>query len=130
MSEENVEIVRRMYGVFHAGDAEASLAHFDPGVTVDASRRMDGAVGRGHDFLNTVISQWIGTFEGWHEEIEEIRDFGAKVYVVATQHGRGKGSVEVEQRYALVYEVEEARIVRMTIYLDETEALEAAGLRE
>ena len=33
-------------------------------------------------------------------------------------------------RYALLYEVDEGRIVRWTIYPDVAEALEAAGLRE
>ena len=123
-----MDVVRRMYEAFHGGDAEAALGHFDAEVTVDASRRLDAAVGRGREFLNKTITSWIGAFDSWREEIDEIRDFGSKVYVVATQHGRGKGSgVEVEQRYAVVYEVEEDTIVRMTIYTDEAEALEAAG---
>ena len=51
--------------------------------------------------------------------------------MVATQHGRGKGSgAEVQHRYALLYEVDEGRIVRWTIYPDVAEALKAAGLEE
>jgi ketosteroid isomerase-like protein len=38
--------------------------------------------------------------------------------------------VPVEVRLATIYELEGGRIVRMRIYLDPTEALEAAGLRE
>lgn len=118
-----------MYEAFHAGDAEGAVACFDTEVTVDVSRRMDGAVGTGREFLNRVISQWVGTFEGWREEIEEIRDAGDRVFVVATQRGRGKGSgIEVEQRYAVVYEVRDGRITWMTVYLALDEAREAAGL--
>lgn len=128
MPESNVELVRRMYEWFYAGDAEATLACFDPDVVVDASRRVDGGIGRGRDELNAIIGRWLGAFDEWREEIEEMRGLGNRVFVVATQHGRGKGSgVEVENRYAVVYEVEGGKITRMTLYRDPGEALEVAG---
>ena len=37
MSEENVQIVQRMYAAYQAGDAEDALSHFAPDVLVDAS---------------------------------------------------------------------------------------------
>jgi ketosteroid isomerase-like protein len=129
MSQENVEVVKRMYQAFHGGDAEGALAHFDPDVLVDASRRVDGGIGHGREELNAIISRWLGAWEEWREEIEEIRDLGNQVLVVATQHGRGKGSgVEVENRYALLYGVEGDSISAMTVYPTPAEALEAAGL--
>jgi ketosteroid isomerase-like protein len=52
-------------------------------------------------------------------------------YVVSRQRGRGKGSgAEVEQRYALLFEVDKGRIVRLTTYPDLAEALDAAGMSE
>ena len=131
MSEENVQVVRRASEAFHAGDTDASLACFDPDVVVDFSRRADGRVGRGREYLNHVISSWLGAWEEWREEIDEIRDLGTQVWVVATQYGRGKGSgVEVEQCYACLYEVEGDKITKMTYYPEAVEALEAAGLSE
>jgi len=41
MSQENVEVVRRMYEAFHSGDADGALAHFDPDVVVIALRPND-----------------------------------------------------------------------------------------
>src|SRR4051794_29541478 len=131
MSQENVELVRRMYEAFHGGDAEGALTCFDPDVVIDASRRVDGATGRGRQALAAIITAWMGAWEDWREEIEEIRDHGNQVYVVATQAGRGKGSgVEVETRYAVVYEIRGDKIARMTMYADPAEALEAVGLLE
>jgi ketosteroid isomerase-like protein len=128
MSRENVEIIRRMYEAFPWRDADGALAYFDPEVVVDASRRGDGGIGHGREELNTIISRWLGTWEEWREEIEEMRDLGDQVYVIATQRGRGKGSgVEVENRYALLYEVHGDQITRMTVYIEAAEALEAAG---
>jgi ketosteroid isomerase-like protein len=128
MAPENVELVRRMYAAFHGGDAEGALACFDPDVVVDATRRVDGWIGHGREDLNRIISSWIGAFDEWSEEIEEMRDLGDHVYVASVQRGRGKGSgVEVEQRYALLYHVEGGRITRMTVYLEPAEAVAAAG---
>ena len=131
MSRENVEIVRRMYEAYHGGDADGALAYFDSGVVADHSRRLGGGIGHGHEELRRIIIEWVGTFEEFHEEIDEIRDLGRLVYVAATQHGRGKGSgVEVENHYALLYEVQDGRITWMGAYPDSAEALEAAGLSE
>jgi uncharacterized protein len=132
MSEENVEIVRRMYDAFHSGDADGALAHFDPDVVVDASRaRPDGAIGQGHEQLNTIVAAWVGAFDEWREEIAEMRDLGSRVLVLSVQYGRGKGSgVEVEAPYALLYEVRGGKITRMTLFPTQQEALKAAGLSE
>jgi ketosteroid isomerase-like protein len=131
MSEENVEIVRRMYEAFHTGDVESALAYFDPEVRFDASVRVDGGTGHGREELNAMVAQWVGAWEGWRETIEEIRDLGSQVCVVTTQHGRGRGSgVEVEDRYVVLYEIEGDTISSLTLYATAVEALEAAGLRD
>jgi ketosteroid isomerase-like protein len=63
--------------------------------------------------------------------IHEISDLGSHVYVVATQRGRAKGSgVEVESRYALLYQVEGSQITRIALFDDEAEALAAAPAQE
>ena len=79
MSQENVEIVRRMYEAFYGGDAAGALAYFDPEVVVDVSRRLEGGISRGRDELNKMISEWVGTFDEWREEIAEILDRGSQV---------------------------------------------------
>jgi uncharacterized protein len=132
MSEENVEVVRRMYDAFHSGDANGALAHFDPNVVVDASRaRPDGGRGQGREQLNAIVAAWMGTWDEWREEIAEIRDLGSRVLVLSVQHGRGKGSgVEVEAPYALLYDVHGGKITHMTMFPTQEAALVAAGLSE
>ena len=121
MGQGNVEIVRRMYEAFYGGDAEGALAHFDPDVEIDATARIDGGTGRGRKAVASLIGRWVGAFDDWREEIEEIRDAGEHVYVVARQHARGGGGIEVEMRYAVVYEVRGDLISRMTLYNDPEE---------
>jgi uncharacterized protein len=131
MSQENVEIVRRMYEAYHSGDAESALAHFDPKVEVDVSSRVDGEVGRGHEDLVRIISEWTDAFEDWREDIEEIRDAGDRVCVVLTQRGRGRETgIDIDTRYAVVYEVRGGKIIGTALYGEPAEALEAAGLSE
>jgi len=132
MSQENVEIVRRMYEAFHGGDAEGALSYFDPNVLVDtSSARPDGVIGKGREHLSATIGGWVGTWEEWREEIEEMRDLGNRVLVLSVQRGRGKGSrVEVEARYAILYDLRGDKIVSLRMYMDPAEALEVAGLRE
>jgi hypothetical protein len=78
MSQENVEVVRRMYDAFHSGDADGALAHFDPDVVIDASKaRPDVGVGQGREQVNEFVTSWVGTWEEWREDIEEMRDLAA-----------------------------------------------------
>lgn len=131
MSQENVETVRRMYRAFHAEDAQGALALFDAQAVIDATRSADGAIGQGPQGLTTIIGRWVGAFDDWREVIEEIRDLGSHVFVLATQHGRGKLSgVDVQTRYALLFEVAGGKITAMTLYPDPAEALEAASAPE
>ena len=129
MSQENVEIVRRMYDAFHAGDADATLAYFDPDVVIDASHRVDGRVGQGREELVAIFGEWMDTWDEWREEVEEIRDAGdERVLVISTQRGRGKGSgAEWENRFGMLYEIQGGKISRWTVYDDPSEALAAAG---
>jgi ketosteroid isomerase-like protein len=131
MSRENVEIIGRMYEAFHGGDFDGALAYFDPEVEVDASMRVDEGVGHGRDAVYAMVARWVGAWDEWREEIEEMRDLGSHVLVASTQHGRAKRSgIDVETRYAVLYEIRGDKITRMTLYSEVAEAIEAAGLLE
>ena len=132
MSQENVEIVRRMYDAFYAGDVDRALSHFQPNVLVDASKaRPDISIGNGRGHVNALVSRWVAAWDEWREEIEEIRDLGSRILVLSVQRGRGKGSgVEVEARYAMLYDLDGGEITSMRMYGKVAEALEAAGLSE
>jgi ketosteroid isomerase-like protein len=100
-------------------------------VVVDASVRVDGGIGQGREELNAIVGKWVGTWDEWREEIEEMRDLGSNVLVISTQRGRGRGSgIEVETRYGMLYEVAGGKITRLTMYRSPADALEAAGLRD
>jgi ketosteroid isomerase-like protein len=131
MSQPNVALIRRMYETFYRGDFDGALAYFDPEVEVDASMRVGEGISHGRDAVYAMVARWVGAWDEWREEIEEIRDLGRQVLVVSKQHGRAKGTgIEVETHYAVLYEIRGEKITRMTIYSEAAEALEAAGLTE
>jgi ketosteroid isomerase-like protein len=131
MSQENVEVVRRMYEAYHGGDADGALSYFTPDVVSDHSRRAGGNVAHGREELRQQVIEWVSNFEGHHEEIEEIRDLGDLVCVIAIQRGRGRGSgAAVEQRYALLYELKGGKITHFTAFSTPAEAFESAELAE
>ena len=131
MSEENVEVVPRMYEAFYAGDFDGALAYFDPAVMFDASVRVDGGIGNGREELYAMVAEWVGGWEEWSQEIEEMHDLGSRVCVVTIDRGRGKGSgIELEDRWAVLYEIEGDKISSMRLFTTTAEALEAAGLSE
>jgi ketosteroid isomerase-like protein len=131
MSRENVELIQRMYDAFHRGDADGALAYFDPDVEVDATIRVDEGVAYGREAVQAMVARWVGAWDEWREELEEIRDLDSHVLVVSTQRGRAKGSgIELGTRYAVLYEIRGSRITRIALYPDPAQAVEAAGLRE
>ena len=131
MSQENVEVVRRSLDAFLAGDRAAALAAYHPEVVFDATLRPEGAVYRGPDGVDQAMRVWIGTWEDWRLEIQELTDAGDHVLVAAREFGRGKGSgVEIDQMTYVVFTVRDGMIVRWKGFLQRAEALEAVGLNE
>ena len=135
MSQENVEIVRRVYEAATRRDAATVLALYDPEVELDSTRLgivdSAGGVYRGHEGLRSF-------FRGWHEawgnieyDYEELIDAGEQVISVVTRHARGRASgIEVERPFALLWSLREGKVVRVVWFLDRAEALKAAGLSE
>jgi ketosteroid isomerase-like protein len=125
---QSTEVVRRLYDARGAGDAAAMAECLHPDVILDARTRMDTGIVHGREKASRVIAEWVGAFDDWREEIHQIRDLGSHVCVVATQRGRAKESgIEIEARYALLYEVEGGRVTRITLFSGEDEALTAAS---
>jgi ketosteroid isomerase-like protein len=133
MSEENVEIIRRVYDAAAQRDAETVLALYDPEVELDVSRLglADLNVYHGHDGLRSLFREWNEIWGKIEYDYEELIDVGEHVVSVVTRHARGRASgAEVERPFALVWTLREAKVVRVVWFLTREEALETAELRE
>jgi ketosteroid isomerase-like protein len=90
----------------------------------------DGKIYRGHDGIWEAFRIWLGTWEDYRQEVEEIIDTpGDEVIVLVREYGRGKGSgIEVDRFTAGVWTLRNRRAVRIRFYPDRESALEALGL--
>jgi ketosteroid isomerase-like protein len=139
MSQENVEVVRRVYDEF-----QAAMKRGDPGALFDSEAvadhcewvtdpPLDGtSVWRGREGFVEFLRTWTEEFGEWSIRLERFIDAGEdRVVALTHQSATGKGSgVPVEWKNGTVYELENGRVVRVRNYLSHAEALEAAGLSE
>ena len=135
MSQENVEIVRQHIEAWSAEEATLALSFLDPYIVMDVSRVGVWAVDEalyGPEAVAEHFRRYAGTFEDYRWAVHRLTDLGSgAILAVATETGRGKGSgVPVQRSFAVLYTVVDGKIVRITFFHDEPEALEAAGLSE
>jgi ketosteroid isomerase-like protein len=133
MSQENVEIVRRMLEVFGREGGAGSFAglltddfEVQPAFEVTGGESFVGAEG-----FMLFMRQWTEVFDAWAFEIVEILDADDKVVARLRQTARGKASgTPVELPFGVVFGFRDRVIARMDFYLTESEALKAVGLEE
>ncbi len=137
MSEENVEIVRRIYEAASSGDSAAVYAMYDEAVEWDASRAPmprligGGRIYHGHDGLRTFFQERNAVWGEIEDVPQELIDAGEHVVSADTERGRGRSSgVEVEMAQYAVWTIRNGKVVRVVWFPTRGDALEAAGLSE
>jgi ketosteroid isomerase-like protein len=131
MSQENVEVVRRIYDTYVSGDFEAAFSLIEPDVVFDGTVRPEGKVYEGHKGLAEALRTWTGTWEAFRMDLEELIDAGDHVIAVEHHSGRGRGSgLPLSQPYFSVFTLRGGMVTRIVWFQNRREALEAAGLSE
>ena len=135
MSEENVEIVRRVLDGFSRLDTASvePLLHPDVEWRTVLGPLLGVASVSGRDaMLRFAFEEIPDVPENPRVEVEELRDLGdGRVLVIARYLGRGKRSgIELDQRISSVHRLRDGMIVSVRDYASREEALDAAGLSE
>ena len=135
MSEENVEIVRRLIDAWNRGDVDAwlELIHPDGEWSSAILRQVEGDEAASYRGRVELRRFWDEFHEVWALTVEpsEIRDLGETVIVIAGMHTRGSGSgVDLDREVGYVMEFEDGFVRRSRAYVSAEAALEAAGLSE
>jgi ketosteroid isomerase-like protein len=131
MSQENVEIVRRIYGAFQRDDGDDAMQFVNPDIELHGTSGglSEGNVARGIEAVRQTLEAW--DEEAWEEtklSPQEFIDAGDQVVVLQHELRRGRGSgVEVESDTAVLFELSDGRVIRIQGFMDQGEA---AGLRE
>jgi ketosteroid isomerase-like protein len=138
MSEENVELVRRVYAAHDRRDFDAVFAEYDPQVewridevATELSVGFD-PIYRGHEGIRAFWREWFKAWEIVNFEYEEFIDAGDRVVVVLSQRMRGrKSGLELDwNSYAQVWTISGGKVVAVRFLPTRAEALEAVGLPE
>ena len=133
MSQENVEIVRRVVTEFTETHQLSELVAPDLVWDLRSWPAWSGQPEfRGRDGFMDFFAEWTDAYEDWTQEVESFIDAGdTQIVVTARQRGRLSGSDSwVALRLGFLYTVENGLMVRAEVYASPEQALEAAGLRE
>src|SRR6478672_6756520 len=131
MSQENVEIVRRSIEAYNRGDLDAVFKDAAPDFEYDLSRAVGPWRGvYGSDGALSMIREIVGSWEWVRVEPHELIEVGEHVVVPLTMQGVGRDGIEVSARFTLLWSIRDGAVVRITLYQEREEALEAVGLRE
>jgi ketosteroid isomerase-like protein len=136
MSEENAEIVRRLYDAIGRGDTDAVLALYDPDVEWDFGRSpfrdfVKHDVYRGHSGVRDLIRErYEDAWESVTDELEDVIDAEDRVISIIKTRGRGRASgAQTEMTHAGVWTIRDGKILRVE-WMSREEALEVAGLSD
>ena len=123
MSQEKVEIIRRMYDSFEKGDVPAVLGQMDQQIEWKEADNFIYADGNPYvgpqAVLEGVFMRFGSEWEGFAVIPEEWLDAGNHVVVLGTYTGTHKEtSREVRAQFAHVWGVKGDRVVRFQQYTD------------
>jgi uncharacterized protein len=137
MSQENLEIVRRVYEASARRDTATVLSLYDPGVEWDMTHHPYGEMDEGggsrfgHEGLRAWFRDWYEVFEDFEHECDDLIDAGEHVVSVGTDHAQGRESgVQVHTQLAGVWTIRHGKVVRVVWFASVEDALEAVGLSE
>lgn len=132
MSEENVEVVRRIYQLLNRGDLEGVVELCDDDFLMDMTERVfNPDTYTGPDGIRRFYAGVQDAWESYRWDVEETRIAGDSV--VALLHCEGKsreGGPGVDWRVAWHWKLRQGRPVFLRFYRERADALEAAGLSE
>ena len=134
MMEENVAIVRQALLASSRGDFTDFEAMSDPAIEWDMSGVagwVEQEVYRGLQEVLAFMEGWRQSWEGWHFEVEEVQEVEGQVFGGIHEVAKSAATgVSVDQRRYLVFTLRDGKIVRVRMFSDRQEALDAVGLAE
>ena len=131
MSQENVEIVSRIYDVLNSRQAFPPQLFAPDCVTDWTDVAPDGQVLHGVDATQQALAQYFGTFDDFHVTAEVLHADEHRVVTAIRDGGRIRGSgAEVWNHYFHAWTLRDGKVIRLSSHNGRAEALKAVGLAE
>jgi ketosteroid isomerase-like protein len=134
MSQENVERVREAVAAMNRGDFEAPVERAHPDIewqTLDLFP--DAGTYHGREGLRAAFQTWLDTFRGFRlhlEKCEAVDEHRVIAMVRVSGEGARSGVEVASPPFFQLFEFRDGLLIRGRMFQTESEALEAAGLRE
>lgn len=128
MAPGNVDLIRPIYEEWGRGNWRPRFDVYHPNMEWGWSDEFPGLSGvyEDHEDPNPRLLTWLSGWEHWRAEADEFLEFGDHVVVLATYHGRGRGSgVEISQEGAHVFELRDGMVMRLEIFATRAKALQS-----
>ena len=129
MSRENVEVVRASLDAYNRADWEATLSYAAPDCEFDWSRSIGPQRGvyRVDEFSRLNIAEF---FESVRMEPQDFIDSKEHVVTPLIGYMRGRDGIDVTARFTYLWKLRGGAVIRVTLYQELQEALEAARLSQ
>lgn len=133
MAPGNADLIRPIYDEWGRGNWRPRFDVYHPEMEWGWSDEFPGLAGVRVDKEdpNPRLHAWLSGWADWRCVPDDFLEFGDHVVVLATYHGRGRGSgVEIEQEGAHVFELRDGKVVRLEIFATRERALRSVQLAE
>jgi ketosteroid isomerase-like protein len=130
MSQENVEVVRRYYAAWNAGGLDAARAFWsDDFQWQDAPGMPDSGVYRGPDAVASHFQDLAEVLGAMKVHVDELVPAGNEVFVRLHVHlDAPRSGLLLSGPIFETVRIEHGKLSRIRLFLDERDALDAAGL--
>jgi ketosteroid isomerase-like protein len=135
VAEADIDVVRDQFEAVNERDFARAMEHYAEDVVLVVSPA-EGVptpgTYKGKEAVGNWFGDWFRTFDrDYSLRMDEGRDLGEMILVVASHAGRGRVSgVEVRGSFAYLYRVVNGKIAHVDFYATRADALQAAGVPE
>jgi ketosteroid isomerase-like protein len=132
MSQENVDLIRGIYGGFAAGDVGAVLGAMSPDIVWNEAENFPYADGNPYvgpqAIAEGVFARCIGEWDGFAVSVEEILDAGDTIVALGRYGGSCKATGKaMNPQLAHVWRVAGGKAVAFQQYVDTLQVARATG---
>jgi ketosteroid isomerase-like protein len=130
MSQEKVEVVRRVYAAFAARDWEALADLCHPDLDYETLGVAPGRL-RGFRTVTDFFDAWAGLYGEFRVEAEEVVEAGEQVVAIERHSARGLKGSEAEgmvgHSFACLFTFRDGKVSQVKEYATREEGLEAVA---
>jgi uncharacterized protein len=127
MPGTEADVVAASYEALNDRDIDAAMEALAEDAEWHESEVLpDTGVYSGRESIRAFLNEFLGSWERFHQTVEEVRQEGDRVLVMIHLQATGRGSAaDVDARYAHLWTVAGGRGIRVDAYYDRDEAVAA-----